>query len=331
VKRRVAWLVALTGLALAVALFVAARPGSVVELLRRSHPRGIALALAWAVVVLLLRGARLAVIAGGALPFPRALAVTGVVNMAAAALPLRAGDLSLIPMLRVAGVRGTIRGISFLVSLRLLDVFGLLFWVVVAAALLGGRYGWAALPLAAAPVVAAGAYVAALRLLRGVARRWRCLGGWRRRALAGLLEARRDLREAARSPLRSTAALLLSIGIWGGIWLLTVALVGAMGLAWPPAAVLLGVLAATVGAAIPVNAVGNFGTLEAGWTAALVSLGIDPAGALAAGFATHLWSLVFSAALGVACLALLALVQPGSAASSRLATRSDDRTPPGLE
>jgi uncharacterized membrane protein YbhN (UPF0104 family) len=316
---------------LAAALVVMARPGAIVELVRHSRPRGIAVAFIWAVAVLLLRGARLALVVGAGLPPGRAIAVIGVVNAAVAALPLRAGDLVIIPMLRVSGVRGTIRGLSFMVSLRLLDVVGLLFWVPVAAALLGVRVGWAALPLAAVPLVAAAAVAVAFRLLRRVAARWRRHGGLRRRALAQLLHVRRDLRHALRSPVRAGGALLLSAGIWGGVWMVTVALVGAMGLTWSIPAVLLGVLGATLGAALPVNAVGSFGTLEAGWAAALATLGVPPAEALAAGFATHLWSLLFSAVLGAASGAFLAATYPGKLASALRARESANRTPPSVE
>lgn len=329
-RRRAAWLLALLGLGLAVALVAMARPAAIVDLLLRSRPGGIAVAFGWAVAVFVMRGARLALVVGRGLPLGRAVAVTGVVNMAVAALPVRTGDLALIPMLRAAGVRGTIRGLSLLVSVRLLDLVGLLAWVAVAAALLGGRYGWAALPLASLPLLAAAAVAAALRVLRRVAARWRCRSGWRRRALAQLLEVRRELRAAMRSPLRAGGAVLLSVGVWGGIWQLTVSLVRAMGLDWSGGAVLLGVLGATFGAALPVNAVGTFGTLEAGWTAALASLGIPAPAAVAAGFATHLWSLLFSAALGAASALGLALVHPSGGASARRAARNDERTPPGV-
>jgi uncharacterized membrane protein YbhN (UPF0104 family) len=147
----------------------------------------------------------------------------------------------------------------------------------------------------------------ALRWLRRAARRWRRAGGVRRRTLRQLLQVRRELREAARSPLRAAGALLLSVAVWGGIWLYTTALVRAMGLTWPAAAVLLGVVGGAVGGALPVNALGSFGTQEAGWTAALAAVGVPAADALAAGFAAHLFSLTFNAvlgALGAACLAL---------------------------
>jgi glycosyltransferase 2 family protein len=331
VRRRAAWLLGLLWLALAVALVAVARPAAILALIRRSHPEGVLLAFAWAALVLLLRGARLSLVVGGDLPLGRAVGVTGVVGMAVTALPMRAGELALMPMLRTAGIPGTIRGLSLLVSVRVLDVVGLAPWVLVAAVLLGGRYGWAALPLAVVPLLAAAGVAVAMRALRRFAGRWRSSGGLRRRALGQLLQVRRELREVARSPLRGGGSVLLSVAVWGGIWQLTVPLVRAMGLDWSSGAVLVGVLGATVGAALPLNMFGTFGTLEAGWTAALASLGMPPAAAVAAGFATHLWNLLFSVALGGASALALAIAQTGTGASRRRARRSRDRTPPGVE
>jgi uncharacterized membrane protein YbhN (UPF0104 family) len=314
VRRATAWILASVGVAIAVALVGMARPATIGALVAGSQPRGVALAFAGSTLVLLLRGLRLAVVAGSRLRLSRAVALVGVASAAAALMPLRTGDLALIPLLRTVGVPGTIRGFSLLVSLRLLDLAGLLLWVLVAAVALGGRYGWAVLPLAAVPLLAAAGVGLAGRWLRRVARRWRRTGGVRRRALRQLLQVRRELREAARSPRRAGGALLLSFAIWGGIWAFTTTLVRAMGLAWPSSAVLLGVVGASVGAALPLNAFGNFGTLEAGWTAALAAVGVPASEALAAGFATHLFSVVFVAVLGAASGLYLALVHPRSGA-----------------
>jgi uncharacterized membrane protein YbhN (UPF0104 family) len=309
VTRFATWVLGAIGVALAAALVAAARPAAIAALLARSRPLPVALALLLSVLVLALRGARLAVVAGARLGIGRAVAVQGVTSAAVALLPLRAGELVLIPLLRGAGVPGTLRGLSFLVSLRLLDAAGLLVWVVMAAAALGGRYGWAVLPLAAVPLAAAAAVALGLRAVRRFARRWRRRGGIRRSALRQLLQVRRELSAAARSPRRAGAALALSVAIWAGVWWLTVALVRGMGLEWPASAVLLGVIGASVGAALPINALGNFGTLEAGWTAALSALGVPAGEALAAGFATHLWSALFTAALGAGAAAYLWLAR----------------------
>jgi len=315
VTRASAWVLGGLGVAVAAGLAFAARPAAIAELLGRSHPRGIALAFAGAAAVFACRGARLALVAGGRLPLARGVAVMGVGAAASALLPLRTGDLALIPLLQAARVPGTIRGVSLLVSLRLLDLAGLLCWVVAAAALLGGHYGWAVLPLAAVPGLALVAAWLALRRVRRIAPRWRRAGGVRRHALRQVIQVRRELREAARSPVRAAGALLLSAAIWGGIWVYTVALLRAMGIPWSASTVLLGVIGAAVGAALPVNALGNFGTLEAGWSAALAAVGVPAGEALAAGFATHLWSVLFAASLGALSAAYLLAARRSASAT----------------
>jgi uncharacterized membrane protein YbhN (UPF0104 family) len=314
VTRAAALILGGLGLAVAAALVAIARPAAIAALMAQSRPAPIALAFAGSLLVFLLRGARLAVVAGPRVPLLRGIAVTGAASAATAVLPMRTGDLTLIPLLRSTGVPGTIRGISLLLSLRLLDLGGLLVWVSLAALAFGGRYGWAVVPLAAVPLLAALGVVFAQRALRRLAGSWRRRGGVRRRALRQLLQVRRELRGAARSPYRAGGALLLSVAIWAGIWAFTTALVRGIGLQWPASTVLLGVIGAAVGAALPLNAMGNFGTLEAGWTAALAAVGVPPADALAAGFATHLWSVLFTAVLGAASAAYLTLARSASAA-----------------
>ena len=311
-KRTAAWVLGALGVVIAAALVGVARPDAIAALLARSRPLPVALAFAGSVLVLFLRGARLAVVAGARLSLTRAITVQAIASAALAVLPLRSGELALIPLLRASGVPGTIRGISLLLSLRLLDVCGLLVWVAIAAVTLGGRYGWAVLPLGALPLLAALAAALAFRALRRVAGRWRCRGGLHRRALRQLLQVRRELRAAIRSPRRTGLALLLSVATWAGVWAFTTSLVRGMGLAWPPTAVLLGVIGAAVGAALPINALGNFGTLEAGWTAALVTVGVPAADALAAGFATHLWSVLFTAVLGASSAGYLVIARRGT-------------------
>jgi hypothetical protein len=62
---------------------------------------------------------------------------------------------------------------------------------------------------------------------------------------------------------------------------------------------------------VPVNLIGNLGTLEAGWTSAFVALGVPPEVAAATGLASHLWALLFAAVYGAAAWAVLAARPPG--------------------
>jgi hypothetical protein len=296
--RRLLSLAAVTvGAVLALGLLLLAEPANVVALARRLTWRGMAVSFAWSCMVLACRGARLSLLSGGRLTRTDGSAAIAVGQFAGAALPMRLGDVVLFMVLQSAGLPGAVRGASFVVLLRALDVAAVLTWAAVVGVWLGASGVVAAAGLT---VVALLIVLVAARLLRlplQVVRRLRHRRGWLRRALGQALRVRHELRLVARSPLRVAAVVALSLLAWGGIWASTVAMLHGMGLHWPVRSVLLGVVGATLGAAVPINAVGNFGTLEAGWTAALVSVGVAPADALTAGFATHVWSLAFSFAL----------------------------------
>ncbi|HUK12871.1 MAG TPA: lysylphosphatidylglycerol synthase domain-containing protein [Thermoanaerobaculaceae bacterium] len=314
-RSRASWALAGLGVALAAALLIAAEPRRVIALARSASWSGLLVAFAWSVALTTLRGLRLSLLAPGRLPARRAVAVAAVAQFAVGVLPMRLGDLALLPLLAAAGVPGAVRGLSFLVLVRLLDVGAVLVWGMAAAALAGGRTAvlaaaFGALALLAA--VAAGAGRVALRLL---VRRWRRRPGVRRRALRQALEVRRELRHLARSPLRALACVAVSLLVWAAIWGVSVSLLRAMRLGWPAASVLVGVIGAAVASALPVNAVGTFGSQEAGWSAALAGVGVAPAAALAAGFATHVWTVAFQAVLGLLALGYLLARQPGNVAS----------------
>ncbi len=295
----------LLGVALAGGLLYRSRPAAIAELLQRTDGRGVAVAFALMVAVLVLRATRLVVLLGGRIGLAAATGVTGVAQLASAVAPLRLGELAFVPLLRRAGVPGTLRALSFLALGRLLDLGAILLWAVVAALGAGRSPADALLVLACATAVGAAGLAAVQRLLLRVAHPWRRAGGLRRRILAQALRIRAEIGLLRRQPMRGVLAAALSFAAWGGVWALTTVLVHAMGLTWTANAVLTGVVGASLGASLPVNAAGNFGTLEAGWTAALAAAGVPAAEALPAGFATHLWGLVFNVALGTASVLLL--------------------------
>lgn len=307
-RRRLApWLLAAVGAALAAALLAVAEPGRIADLVRRTSWDAVLLAFGLQAAVMVTRGVRLALLAGGRLAPARASAVVAVSQVATALLPWRLGELALLPLLRAAGLPGNLRALSLLLAQRALDLAAVLAWSVVAAAALGGSPVAAALALAA--LLAAG--WVAVRVGEGVLRRraagWRRAGGWRRRSLRQVLETRRELRTAARSPWRLGGAAACSLLAWGGLWALMVTLLRGMGLPWPAGAVLLGVLGAALGSSLPINAVGSFGSMEAGWTAAMAPFALPTAEVVAAGFATHLWSVLFALLLALVAVPFLSL------------------------
>ena len=278
---------------------------------------GPAVAFAWAVLTAVARGVRLSLLLGRRTSVDRAVAAATVTQLAVATLPWRAGELALVPALRAAGLPGTLRAISVLVVIRVLDVATLLVWGVAAAILLGASLGVA--PVALLTLVGAAwlAWRAGGALLTRVAGGWRRVAGLRRATLRQALRARRELRQAARSPARLGGAVFCSLLAWVGVWGLCVALVRSMGLDWSAGAVLLAVIGASLAAVVPINAVGSFGTLEAGWAASLAATGASAGEALASGFAVHLWSLLFSVVLGGLAGLWLAARPPTTSTSER--------------
>ena len=91
-----------------------------------------------------------------------------------------------------------------------------------------------------------------------------------------------------------------SLAMWAFLWALAWFLLAAMGYRWPAAEVVAGSAAASLSNVLPVNVIGNLGTLEAGWTAAFTALGVPVSVAAATGLASHLWALLFAAIYGVA-------------------------------
>ncbi|MBZ5589955.1 MAG: flippase-like domain-containing protein [Acidobacteriia bacterium] len=314
-RRRASWWLAGVGLIIAAALLLVAQPGDVVGLAGRARWPGLLTALGGTAVAMLLRGLRLSLLAGRRLRPARATAVAAVWQLASGVLPLRLGELSLIPLLRAAGLPGTIRALSVTVLARVLDVLAVLMWAAFGTAAIGGRPLLAIAAVGVVAVLLTFAWIVGGRALRWLGSRWRKRKSWRRRMLVQLLRARKELLQLARTPAQAFASLLLSVLLWGVIWAVTATLLRAMALNFPPFLVLLGVIGAAAGSSLPVNAVGNFGTQEAGWAAALAGAGVAPRSALAAGFACHLWGLGFTLVIGAGALVYLAA--GGSGAPSR--------------
>jgi uncharacterized membrane protein YbhN (UPF0104 family) len=319
-RAQASWWLAAFGAVLAVGLLIVAEPASVLEMAGRARLRYLLAAFLGTIGLVIIRGLRLSLLAGRQLPPVGGAAVAAAAQLASGVLPLRLGELAIIPLLQAAGLPGTIRALSLLVLARLLDLAALLVWGVVAAATIGGSPAAAIIGLAILLSAALLARLLGLRWLRRRAGAWRRQAGWRRRVLLQVLRVRRELVLAARSPLRALGSAALSLLVWAAIFGVTLALLRGMGLSWPAGPVFLGVVGAAVGASLPVNSVGNFGTQEAGWAAALSGAGVPAQQALAAGFACHLWALVLLVPVGAAGAAYLIATQPGRSASSLLAS-----------
>lgn len=296
-SQRAPWLLALVGAALAVTLVIVAEPASIWGLARRATLAGLIPAAAWAAAIVVCRGLRLALVVGPPLSLSRGVAVSALSQFAVGVLPMRLGELALVPLLAQAGLPGAMRGLSFLLLLRALDLAALIVVGLCAVALLGAPFAVAVAASVAALAASGATFLLAARWLPRLARTWRHRRGLRRRIVFEALQVRRQVRVVARSRVTVALVLGLSVAGWLGVWGMSIALLRAIGLGWGAGLVFVGMVGASLAAAVPVNFVGNFGTLEAGWTAALAAQGIAPQTALAAGFVTHLWSLAFTTLL----------------------------------
>lgn len=293
------------GLVLLGAVLAVAGPARVARLLRRTDPLWYLAAASVYVVVAASRGLRLALLA----PIrPLRAGLLGMVVQAAVqVIPARLGELSLPVLLQREAGLSLSGGAGTLLAVRALDLAALGAW---AGTAVGIRWGLdrpvilaasaaLALPLLLLPLLAAWADGLATRLLapRGLAGR-----RWTRR----VRRARAALDLLRRRPARLLAALFFSLAGWGFLWLSVWCLLQAIGHPMALDTVVLGTASATVATLLPINIVGTFGTMEAGWTAAFTALGVPVEIAAASGLAVHILSLLVTVAYGALAFVLMA-------------------------
>jgi len=301
---RVRLLQAAVALALIGLVVHLAGAAQVLRLVRSTRPAGIAAAGALYLLVSVLRGARLAVLTS--LPVGRAVLMSTAAQAAVQTVPVRMGELALPALLKRHSKVPLARGMGILLTVRALDLAGIGTW---AGAAIGLHWGAErpvilaasialVLPLVLLPTLAA---IGDRLMVRCIAPRGHHGRRWARRAR----RLRSTLDELRGRSGRLAAAMLLTLVIWGGIWTIIRVLLWAIGFSWPLDVVIVGTSAATVATLVPVNVLGNIGTLEAGWTAGFAALGIPVETAAATGVAIHLWSLLVAVVFGIAAFLVL--------------------------
>jgi uncharacterized protein (TIRG00374 family) len=304
--RRVAG--AAVALVLVVVVLALAGPREVWALLRRSEPSWVLAGAAAAGGALVLRGLRLVLLLPqGRLGPVAATLVAAAAQAAALFVPARAGELALPLLLRRAAGWELAAGVGTLLATRTLDLASLGLWAGLAAvAILGPLHplAWvAAACLVVPPLLLPVTLGVADRLaLVCLARRGRRGRRWARR----VRRVQRSVAALRRAPARLAWAAAASVGMWALLWALAWCLLVAMGYRWPAWHVVGGSAVASLANLLPVNLIGNLGTLEAGWTSAFIALGVAPDVAAATGLASHLWALLFAALYGTAAWATLA-------------------------
>ena len=305
-RRRIAG--AAVALVLVAVVLAVAGPRAVWGLLRRSDLAWVLAGAAAAGGALVMRGLRLTLLLPeGRLRPSSATLVAATAQAAALFVPARAGELALPWLLRRVAGWEVASGVGTLLAARTLDLAALGLWAGVAVvAILGPLH-----PLAAVAAVCLVVPPLLLPVTLGVVDRLAlvCLA---RRGQRGRRWARRVRRvrlsvdALRRRPGRLAAATAASVAMWAALWALAWFLLAGMGYRWPVAHVVGGSAVASLANLLPVNLIGNLGTLETGWTAAFIALGVPPDVAAATGLASHLWALLFAAVYGAAAWAILA-------------------------
>jgi glycosyltransferase 2 family protein len=289
-------------IALVAAVLYLARPATVWELFAAADFGPLALAAAAAGAALVMRGARLvALLPPGELRIFQGTIVAAAAQAAALFAPARVGEFALPWILRRVTGRDLAAGVGTLLAARALDLAGLGLWAGWAVLAIWGWTEPLALIAAAALVVPPLMLPMTLRVVHRLA--VRCLAPRGRRGRRWARRSRRlsdGVAELQRRPARLVAAAAASLVMWAFLWVLAWLLLASMGYRWPAAEVVAGSAAASLSNVLPVNVIGNLGTLEAGWTAAFAALGVPVSVAAATGLASHLWALLFAAVYGVA-------------------------------
>ena len=122
------------------------------------------------------------------------------------------------------------------------------------------------------------------------------------RRLLGLIERAQVGLEILRSPRIIAATLALSLGIWLALVGCYSQLLAAFGMATTFERVAVGSLGASLVSMLPINAAGSVGTLEVGWSAGFVALGMPRSDAIASGIAMHVIVIIVSGLLAVVCI-----------------------------
>jgi uncharacterized protein (TIRG00374 family) len=98
---------------------------------------------------------------------------------------------------------------------------------------------------------------------------------------------------------------LVSLGSWIAIFFVFYALMRGFGIEVSFLKVLFGSTIAVIANALPVSGIGNWGTLEAGWAAGFLIVGLSKEKAIATGFGVHILIFLVCALTALCCWASL--------------------------
>jgi uncharacterized protein (TIRG00374 family) len=226
--------------------------------------------------------------------------------------PMRSGELSLVYLLRKFHKTEIGSGMGILLLVRLFDLIALALCLSAGLVLVGSGGNKATGPWLVVVPVLLGVMITVISLTAG--RWWRTLV-----RLLSLFCERTRIRdkswckvffvwmdeiglvlESSKRLTFSVRLLVTSLASWlflfFSVWLLLQA-VGITRFSYPE--VVIGSTGAAITSALPVNAIGNFGTLQVGWTVGFSALGMSADEGIASGFAIHIFILIFSSILAL--------------------------------
>lgn len=234
-------------------------------------------------------------------------------------LPMRAGELSYIYLVRERYGVPVGEGLGTLAIARMMDLMSFLVYFPLAVVLLSLR-GYALSPpvwkalTASLPVllVLAGSllfFSLKGRMLYELLARWTKRRGLHQRswvaASLGKLERTVESFEHLRSSSVYLRAFFLSLCILGVVYLVGYVLLAGMGYSMSLPLVILCSTLAYLGFLFPIYSFAGFGMLEAGWTAGCIMAGFSKEMGVASGFSFHIIVLVYVTLLGLWGMALM--------------------------
>ena len=226
-------------------------------------------------------------------------------------LPFRIGEAVFVFLTNLRHGIPAERGALALVTARLYDLVSVLLVFAGAILTMGARFGivWHVTVMGLTIVVLMmairldlalrlGGYVmnGLLKAVRSDQRRFA-------RRLLALIERAQGGLEILRSPRLIAMSLALSLSIWLALVGCYAQLLAALGMATPFERVAVGSLGASLIGILPINVAGSVGTVEVGWTAGFVALGMPRSDAIVSGIATHAIVILVSGLLTLVCMA----------------------------
>jgi uncharacterized membrane protein YbhN (UPF0104 family) len=317
---RIAAAVAVTG-GLAALIALAVPYGEVADAFRGLEPLWLVPMLAAYTLTFPCRAARFRSL-GVPLSLPALTGVSAIHQCMNRLLPLRTGEFAFPVLVRRLCGKSLVEGLALVALCLLLD----LVIVVVAflAALLAvpqardavGPVG-TALIVAALPVLLAG-YLLLPGLGSRLARRLGERLAPRHPKAAERLARAADTLEAVRTLSRRGffGAVVWTVLQWATLFVTFWSALAATGIDLGPAEVVAGSTAAIIAAAVPVGGVGSFGTLEGGWAAGFVLVGVPRGPAVASALVVSATSLVLVLVLAAISWAFLGRRRPPAGGSA---------------